>query len=273
MGTFRLKFVLLSLCAAFLALFPARPALGDHVRFYADGLPPYAVLHDDGPPTGFAVELMGLMMHSIGEHFAPSDIKVLPWARAVHEVEIVPSSALIVLAQLPERLGRFKWVGPLDVIHIGAYARRRSGVKVERLEDLKRYSLGMVRNTSPIHIVVKALPGIEKNMVMLSGIPAQLRMLREGRVDVIVQALGATERMMGDEGMAAEDYRILYRFEPLTVYFGFNRNTDDELIDRLQSALDNFKKVDASGSSPYSRLRETYFGGTSPLDVEGAEGE
>ncbi|WP_316901397.1 transporter substrate-binding domain-containing protein [Pseudodesulfovibrio indicus] len=273
MGKFRFRFVLLSLCVGFFTLVAARSALGDHVRFYGDGLAPYVVVHDDGPPTGFAVALMQLMMHSIGEHFAPSDIKVLPWARAVHEVEIAPRSALIVLGQLPERLDRFKWVGPLDELPLGAYARRGAGVRVERLEDLTRYRIGVVRNTSPIQILINALPGIENNFVMLSGIPAQLRMLREGRVDVIVQALGAIDRMMSAEEMVADDYQVVYRFEPLMIYFGFNKDTDEGLIDRLQSALDSFKKVDASGSSPYSRLRERYFSETPPLDAEGAEGK
>lgn len=269
MGSFRLKYIFPSLCLwGVLALASAGPARADHVRFYVDGLPPYSILHRDGPPSGFAVDLMGRMMHSVGEHFAPSDIKVLPWARAVREVEIVPDAALLVLARLPERIGRFKWVGPLDTLPMGAFARRGAGVKVERLEDLKRYSLGMVRNTAPTLVLISALPGIDKQFVMLSGIPAQLRMLREGRVDVIVQALDATHGMMSGEGLAKDDYEVVYRLKPLTIYFGFNKETDDGLIDRLQTALDELKKVDATGSSPYDRLRETYFGKRTPLESE-----
>jgi polar amino acid transport system substrate-binding protein len=235
-------------------------AWADHVRFYVDGLPPYAVLHDNGPPSGFAVELMGRLMHSVGEHFAPTDIKVMTWARAVHEVEVKPGTALLVLARLPERIDRFKWVGPLDTLPIGVFARKDSGIKIEKLSDLKRYTIGMVRNTAPYRVLIKALPEIWQNMVMLSAIPAQLRMLREGRVDLIVQAIGASNRLMGDEGMAKDDYTVVYRFEPLQIYFGFNKSTDDGLIRRLQSALDRFKEVDSSGTSPYGRMRESFFG-------------
>lgn len=270
MGMFKVKKILPFLIFWMSAVLGApEVAWADHVRFYVDGLPPYAVLHDNGPPSGFAVDLMGRLMHSVGEHFAPSDIKVMTWARAVREVEIVPGTALLVLARLPERIDRFKWVGPLDTLPIGVFARKDSGVVVKKMTDLKRYSIGMVRNTAPYRVLIKALPGIWQNLIMLSGIPAQLRMLREGRVDVIVQAVGASNRLMGDEGMAAGDYSVVYRFEPLQIYFGFNKSTDDRLIARLQTALDRFKEVDASGTSPYSRLRGAYF----DQAASGADGE
>ncbi|WP_371388198.1 substrate-binding periplasmic protein [Pseudodesulfovibrio karagichevae] len=260
---------LLALCLWTIALLcSADPARADHVRFYVDALPPYAELRDDGPPTGFAVALMGRLMHSVHEHFDPSDVTVMTWARAVHEVEVMPGTALLVLARLPERIDRFKWVGPLDSLPIGVFARKGAGVEVNRLEDLKKYSIGMVRNTAPYRVLIKSLPSVRQNMVMLSGIPAQLRMLREGRVDVIVQAIGASIRLMGDEGMPAENFRVVYRFEPLQIYFGFNKSTDDGLIRRLQSALDRFKEPDSSGSSPYIRLREAYFDEPAPV-VEG----
>ncbi|WP_319583815.1 transporter substrate-binding domain-containing protein [uncultured Pseudodesulfovibrio sp.] len=236
-------------------------ARADHVQFYVDALPPYAVLHEDSPPTGFAVELMGHLMDEVGEHFAPSDIKVMNWARAVHEVEVVAGTSLLVLAKLPERVDRFKWVGPMDTLPIGVFAAKDSHVVVKKVSDLKKYSIGMVRNTAPYRVLIKAVPEIWQNLIMLSGIPAQLRMLREGRVDVIVQAVGASNTLMDDEGMDTENYRIVYRFEPLQIYFGFNKSTNDKLIRRLQSALDRFKQVDASGTSPYDRLREKFFGG------------
>ena len=261
MGMLKTKNVLLAVCLwGFAWLASPGPAWADHVRFYVDGLPPYAMLQKDGPPTGFAVDLMGRLMHSIGEHFAPTDIKVMTWARAVHEVEVMPGTALLVLAKLPERLGRFKWVGPLDTLPLGVFARKDSGVTVHKMDDLRQYSIGMVRNTAPYRVLIKALPGIWQNLIMLSAIPAQLRMLREGRVDVIVQAVGASNQLMGDEDMAADDYHVVYRFEPLQIYFGFNKSTDERLIRRLQAALDKFKEPDASGTSPYDRLREVYFG-------------
>ncbi|WP_338670066.1 substrate-binding periplasmic protein [Pseudodesulfovibrio methanolicus] len=265
MGFHKVKYVLLPLLFwSFLGLVTAGSVRADNIRFYVDALPPYAVLHEDGPPTGFAVALMEQLMRASGEHFEASDVSVMTWARAVHHVEVVPQAALLVLTKLPERADRYKWVGPLDLLPVGVIARKDSGIVVDRLEDLLKYRVGMVRNTAPYRVLVRDLPEIGPNLVMLSGIPALLRMLREKRVDVIIQADMAAKELMDGEGMNADDYSTIFHFAPLAVYFGFNKSTDDGLIHRLQSVLDRFKEPDSSGINPYSRMREAYFGRPAP---------
>jgi polar amino acid transport system substrate-binding protein len=261
MGIHKAKYVLLFLLfGSFFGLVTAGSVRADNIRFYVDALPPYAVLHEDGPPTGFAVALMEQLMRSCGEHFDASEVSVMNWARAVHHVEIVPHTALLVLTKLPERADRYKWVGPLDLLPVGVIARKDSGIVVDRLEDLLKYRVGIVRNTAPYRVLVRDLPEVGPNLVLLSGIPALLRMLREKRVDVIVQADMAAKELMDGEGMNADEYATIFHLAPLAVYFGFNKSTDDGLILRLQEALDRFKEPDSSGTSPYSRMRGAYFG-------------
>jgi polar amino acid transport system substrate-binding protein len=265
MGMYKMKNLLLALCFWSLAgLTSAGPAWAHHVQFYVDALPPYAVLHDDRPPTGFAVALMEELMRSSGEHFDASDVALMTWARAVHHVEVFPHACLLVLTRLPEREDRYKWVGPLDYLTVGVLARKGSGVVVDRLEDLLKYRVGIVRNTAPYRILIRDLPEVGPNLVLLSGIPSLLRMLRERRVDVIIQAERASRELMAAEGMNPDQFSTLFHLAPLPVYFGFNKSTDDGLIRRLQSALDRFKEPDWSGVSPYTRMREAYFGEAAP---------
>ena len=271
MGILKIKCVLLALCLWSLAvLLSAGPARADHVQFYVDALPPYAVLHDNGPPTGFAVALMEQLMRMAGEHFDASDVSVMTWARAVHHVEVVPNTALLVLTKLPQRVAHYKWVGPLDLLPVGVIAHKDSGVVVDRLEDLLKYRVGIVRSTAPYLVLTRDLPEIGPNLVLFSGIPALLRMLRERRVDVIVQADRASKELMGAEGMDASEYSTIFHLAPLAVYFGFNKSTDDGLIRRLQSALDRFKEPGSSGVSPYERMRKAYFGEMAVRSVDGA---
>lgn len=273
MQSFKVKNALFALTlGSLLLLVSAGRAWADHVQFYVDALPPYVVLHDDGPPTGFAMALVARLMRTSGEHFDASDVSVMPWARAVHHVEVAPRTALLVLTKLPERADRYKWVGPLDILPIGVIAPKDSGVVVDRLEDLVKYRVGIVRNTAPSRVLIRDLPEVGPNLVLLSGIPALLRMLRERRVDVIIQADEATKVLMVEEGMNADDYSTIFHLAPLAIYFGFNKSTDDGLIHRLQSALDRFKEPDSSGISPYRRMRETYFGNpASAVEAKKAE--
>jgi len=260
-------YILLAILSGWLSI--PRPALcgsADQVRFYVDGLPPYAVVHPHGPPTGFAVELMGEMMRAVGERFDPDGVMVMNWARAIHHVETAPDTCLLILARLPERLGRYKWVGPLDELPIWVIAHKDAGVAVNRVEDLLNYRVGMVRDTAPHHVLIRELPGIGQNLVLVSGIPALLRMLREGRVDVVIQATEAARTRMVREGMDTDEYAAVFMFGKMPIYFGFNQSVDDAFLGRLQTALDRLKEPDGSGSSPYERMRAKYFPGEASLD-------
>ena len=260
-------YILLAILFGWLAI--PRPAVcgsADQVRFYVDGLPPYAVVHPHGPPTGFAVELMGEMMRAAGERFDPDAVMVMNWARAIHHVETAPDTCLLVLARLPERLSRYKWVGPLDELPIWVIAHKNAGVAVNRLEDLLNYRVGMVRDTAPHQALIRKLPEIGPNLVLLSGIPALLRMLREDRVDVIIQAAEAARARMAREGMEADEYSALFKLGEMPIYFGFNKSVDDALLDRLQKALDRLKVPDGTGTSPYQRMRAKYFPGEASFD-------
>ena len=229
------------------------------LRFYVGGLPPYARVDQPGSPTGLAVDLMQSMMERIGKPFSADQITVINWARAVHEVEYSDGTALLILARLPEREDRFKWVGPIDRIDIGIFARRDSGIVISEPSDMLTHSIGVVRNTAPILLLLSVLPEAENNLELLSGIPTQLRMLRESRVDLIVQANDAVQMMMTGHDMEQSEYAMAYPLGTLDLYFGFHKGTDDSLIELLQDALDRLKEPDMDGSSPYSRLKDRYF--------------
>ncbi|MCJ2163107.1 MULTISPECIES: transporter substrate-binding domain-containing protein [unclassified Pseudodesulfovibrio] len=235
------------------------PVQAHGIHFYAGNLPPFIILRPDGPPTGFAVDLLRDVLQAAGESFYPDNIEVTNWARAVTEVETLPGKALLCLALFPERRDKFKWVGPIDVMAMGVFAPKMRGISIVDGAELKKYRIGMVRNTAPVKILLGKYPGIDKSMVLLSSIVTQLRMLEEGRVDLVVQAPLAIRQLMREQGMASDEYPMVYAFESMSLYFGFNKATDDDYIARLQAGLDRLKVRDANGTSRYERLRALYF--------------
>ena len=117
----------------------------------------------------------------------------------------------------------------------------------------------MVRNTAMVSVLKADHPGIEKNMVLVSSIETQLRMLRAGRVDLVVQAIEGTRETMNILGMDADDYPLVLKLDPLELHFGFNVSTSKEYIARLQGALDRVKLPEAGRGSRYERIKEKYF--------------
>lgn len=235
------------------------PALAESVLFYADDLPPYIQLHKQGPPTGFAVELLWEVVREAG---VPEDDIVIErsnWARAVYSVHAVPGTALLCLAKLPERIDMYKWVGPIDSMEVGVFAAGDTKTVIEKEEDIFRYRIGVVRNTALRLALIEAYPGIEDNLVEVRGIETQLKMLREGRVDLIAQALLGSRRMMPRHGMRPEDYPLVRQLEPLQMYFGFNTSVSDAFIARLQEALDRLKAGKRGEKSRYEQIKAQHF--------------
>lgn len=235
------------------------PAHAEKVVFYADSLPPYITLHAHGPPTGFAVELLHEVVREAGVEETDVSIELLHWARAVQGVRDVPGTALLCLAQLPERVHAFKWVGPIDFMAVGLFADKAGAVFLKEASDIYRYRIAVIRRTALSVALNAAYPGIGDNLEEVRGIDTQLRMLREGRVDMIAQAYAAVERTMGDHGMHPEDYVLVRRLEPLKMYFGFNKSVSDAFSARLQAALDRLKGCENGGKSRYEQIKAKYF--------------
>ncbi|BDQ35342.1 substrate-binding periplasmic protein [Pseudodesulfovibrio portus] len=253
--------VLVLFCLA-AACWPS-PGLAERVLFYADDLPPYIQLHKQGVPTGFAVELLWEIVREAGIPEVDVSIEKSNWARAVSSVRTLPGTALLCLARLPERIDVYKWVGPIDSMEVGLFADGAAKIVMDKEEDIFRYRIGVVRNTALQLALLKAYPGIEQNLVELRGIGTQLKMLREGRVDLIAQALQGTRRMMPTHGMRPENYPLVRRLEPLRMYFGFNTSVSDAFIAQLQEALDRLKISKRGEKSRYEQIKAKYFNPTS----------
>lgn len=234
-------------------------ARAQSVLFYAGGLPPYIELHEQGEPTGFAVDLMRAVMREAGVPEDDISITVLPWARAVSGVQHTPGTALLCLALLPERLDEYKWVGPVDYMAVGLFAADPAQVPLKRQADIYRYRIGVVRQTALLNSLRNSYPGIEKNFEEVRSITAQLRMLKERRVDLIAQSILGIRLSMERLAMPVEDYPLVGRLEPLKMYFGFNNSFSDTFIARLQAGLDRLKKRKNGQKSRYDRLKEKYF--------------
>jgi polar amino acid transport system substrate-binding protein len=247
--------------AFFCCLLPvvtAFPARAHGLHFLTGDLPPYVTLTADGPPTGFAVDIMVEVMREAGEPFHPENLEVTNWARAVHEVQFEPDKALLALARLPAREDRFKWVGPVFHMRTGLFGRVGETFAIRGYADLARHSIVVVRHTAPEVTLLQAVPDIGGNLVRVNSIEAQLRMLQEGRVDLMAQGIRPGRLRMPSVNIREEEYPLFFEIEPLQLYLGFNKSVDDAYIQRLQDALDRLKTGGPGTVSRYERLLRKY---------------
>lgn len=153
----------------------------------------------------------------------------------------------------------FKWVGPVAELKLGLVARKDSCISVEKVEDLQQYSIGVVRNSAPAHLLMNDYGLTADQLEYLKGDVLQFRMLEAGRVDLITQADTATPNWLKQLGMVQSEYEMVHVLKRLQLYLVFNKQTDDKLIDGLQSALARMKLKDSDGLSRHDRILGKYF--------------
>ena len=101
---------------------PSSPPPGN-LTLLTEEYPPYN-FRQEGKLTGFAVDLMVLMLEKLDSGIGRDDIKLLPWARGYQIVKTKKNSVLFAMSRTPSRETVFKWVGPIESNKISLMARQ-----------------------------------------------------------------------------------------------------------------------------------------------------
>lgn len=235
----------LSVFALFAVLFalsvPASANPVDDVKFMTEEYPPFNMAGKDGIPTGFAVDMLVEMFVRTGSSLSAKDVKILPWARGMREVQGVPNTCLFSMTQTDERKPLFKWVGPLFTSSFDAIALKEKELKIGDPEDLKSLVAGVVRDDMGDKLASEAgITTIER----VASHENNIKKLDEGRIDFIVFNLGSLALVLKDMGRPESDigkYGNIWTLSESHLYFAFNKETPDEVVESLQKALDGMK--------------------------------
>lgn len=229
------------------------------VTFYCGtGMPPFVHLEPGGVPGGFAVELLEEIMKEAGEPFSRKEIVVTNWPRALHNMMSLPGSADIFVALIPERVGKIQTVGPIERTPMGIFTSKASGISIHDPAELKKYRIGVVRNTAPISMLMALNPEIESNLEKTPSVKSHMLMLKEGRIDLVVAPIGKGTELLRETGMDPEDYHMVYPLGSVDFYYGFNPTVDSGYVARLQAALGRLIGCQGDSPSRYDRIRAKY---------------
>lgn len=235
----RLFWLLLSCCLG-------GPLQAEPLRLYTEEYPPINY-SEDGEATGLASEVVREIMRRTGQH-AP--IEVVPWARGYQLARTRPNTGLFVTMRTPAREALFKWVGPLARAITGFYALRSSALRLASLEQARQFGAIAVPRDWYSHQRLQA-EGFA-NLYPVTG-PAQvIRMLKRGRVKLMVLDNLSLNALLAQGGVRADEVELLYSFMHSDAYIAFSPQTDDALIARWQTELDDMK-ADGSFAALYRK--------------------
>lgn len=214
----------------------------DELMFVTEDYPPFN-FERHGIRQGIAVDLLADMLASSGAAKTRNDIKVWPWARAYETALKERNTVLFSTTRTEERENLFKWVGPIMPSRIVLAAKKTRRIRINAVTDLNHMNLriGVVRED--VGGMLLARMGVKKEKMLQANSGASVaKMLQAERVDMWAYGASAILWHLKEMGYPAADYEeVLTLADAQHYYFALNKDTDDKLVAKLQSALDEVK--------------------------------
>jgi polar amino acid transport system substrate-binding protein len=197
---------------------------------------PYNYLNENNEVEGKSVDIMRNIFKSINSKACVSDIKVLPWTIAYEEALKNKNYALMSAARIPEREKLFKWAGPLISDKVIIFSKKSNNIKIENLNDLKKYRVAAVDHEVAQQLVTSAVKDLKLYMAMSTN--DNLQKLNEGTVDLMVTDSSMINYLVKKNGLDTKDYESIYTLKEIQLWIAFNILTSDELVQTIQDAFD-----------------------------------
>ncbi len=227
--------------------------------FVTEEYPPFNYV-ENGTIRGIAVELLtGVFRESDNVTFA-DHIWVFPWSKAYQTALSRNNTVIFATTRLPERENLFKWAGPLVSERKVLFASRERAFEITGPADLDNHRIGVIKDDAAA-AQLQALGVDPSNIIAMENVPALISYMNEGGIDMWCYGDMAgryfMEKVTGNPGY----FEIVYTLDSHDLYYAFNKNTPDSVVDSFQAALDALRnKPDNSGVTEYQRIVYKYIG-------------
>lgn len=171
-----------------------------------------------------------------------------PWDRLYKQAQENNGYGLFSTIRTPEREALFKWVGPIAVSDWVLLAKADSSITVDTLEQADAYRIGGYRNDAISQFL------IDKGLTVQTSLQDKenLNKLEKDQID-----LWATDDV-GGRYMAKQSslgtLKVVHRFNSADLYLALNLETPDEVVQKLQKALDEMRAQGDLG-----QIKSSYF--------------
>lgn len=220
----------------------AMPTYAEQIHGAYTDTPPYAFQHND-KPDGFNVKLLQMMLTLDTMQGVDVTMKYYPFKRSFNTVLKKKNTFAFIMARTPKREDLFKWVGPVYPRIIALFKLKdRSDLRITKIDDVKQYMIGAVSGQSAKNKLLKA--GIDqKHIHEVTKMIQNINKLFARRIDFVVTNDMIFEHTLQKAGYFSKDVeKALIIDDKLNFYFGFNKETDDRIIQKFQQALNQLKQ-------------------------------
>ncbi|MBG6930659.1 ABC transporter substrate-binding protein [Pseudomonas aeruginosa] len=208
------------------------------------------LLTENFPPYNMAINgknfaqednIDGIAVDIVREMFKRAGIKYsltlrFPWDRIYKLALEKPGYGVFVTARLAEREDKFKWVGPIGPDDWVLLAKGDSPITLGSLDEANKYRIGAYKGDAIAEFLGKN--GFEADLALRDQENAQK--LVKGQIDLWASGDPAGRYLAKQEGVTG--LKTVLRFNSDQLYLALNRETPDEVVQKLQAALDGMRK-------------------------------
>ncbi|WP_405401370.1 hypothetical protein PAE975_5313 [Pseudomonas aeruginosa] len=208
------------------------------------------LLTENFPPYNMAINgknfaqednIDGIAVDIVREMFKRAGIKYsltlrFPWDRIYKLALEKPGYGVFVTARLAEREDKFKWVGPIGPDDWVLLAKGDSPITLGSLDEAKKFRIGAYKGDAIAEFLGKN--GFEADLALRDQENAQK--LVKGQIDLWASGDPAGRYLAKQEGVTG--LKTVLRFNSDQLYLALNRETPDEVVQKLQAALDGMRK-------------------------------
>ncbi|KAB0505266.1 MULTISPECIES: substrate-binding periplasmic protein [Pseudomonas] len=238
-----LKRLLLVLASASLLLISGAHAEenpGTGLVLLTENFPPYNMAKN-GKNFAQDENINGIAVDIVREMFKRADITYsltlrFPWERIYKLALEKPGYGVFVMARLPDREKLFKWVGPIGPDDWILLAKADSKITLESLEQARKYKIGAYKGDAIAETLAKQ--GLKPIVVLRDQDNA--KKLVNGQIDLWATGDPAGRYLARQEGVSG--LKTVLRFNSAELYLALNKDVPDDVVAKLQAALDQLRK-------------------------------
>lgn len=246
------------LVAALLLAVPNTYASEEEIVIYSEHYPPFNFFRNNAP-QGISVELLKLMFEQMDTHLSVEHVQFGPWPRGYQRALTQKNSMLFSTYRTPAREKLFKWVGPIVSSRNGLIIRSYLEQDFSDYRRMKGLRVGVIKNDIAA-ILLEELNIPDINIIPLVDPEKAARMLENGSLDIWAYDVNVAADIQRRLGLLPAEYTVaLYLGHPGSLYFAFNLQTEDSIVESYQRALNQAKEAtNSANENLFAKILERF---------------
>ena len=211
----------------------------NHIEVVTEQWPPYNYALPDGKVGGLSTDIVRQTLTEAG---LSHTINIYPWARSFETARNQPNVLIYSIFRSREREHLFKWICPLtEPVKLYVYRLKdRKALKVDTIQDARRYTTGVTRGDYPHHYLLSVDFKEDKHLQLAPSDKANVKKLLNRRVDLVIEAELTMRTVLKELNQSYDKVEIISQIksdEEAPNCMAFGRQTSDALVKRVSDAL------------------------------------